>query len=88
MNMDAKWITSPIDGKEAVYTYQKQFVPAKPIERATLCASAMGVYTLHINGSRVGKGVLTPGWTSYNHRIQYQTYYVTDYLQQQNTTFF
>jgi len=33
-----------------------------------------------INGQRVGDAVLTPGWTSYNKRLQYQTYDVTGLL--------
>ena len=32
------------------------------------------------NGKRVGKSYLTPGWTSYNNRIQYQAYDVKDML--------
>ena len=30
-----------------------------------------------LNGQRVGDQVLAPGWTSYHHRLRYQTYDVT-----------
>ena len=80
MKSMANWITSPRKAGEAAFTYRKDFIPAKAVKKATLCASAIGVYALWINGTRVGKGVLTPGWTSYAHRVQYQTYDVTDLL--------
>ncbi|HXR79971.1 MAG TPA: family 78 glycoside hydrolase catalytic domain, partial [Saprospiraceae bacterium] len=36
----------------------------------------------HLNGQRVGDQFLTPGWTSYNKRLQYQTYDVSKLLKQ------
>ena len=38
------------------------------------------MYELQINGKRVGDQYLTPGWTSYNKRLQYQVYDVTDLI--------
>ena len=84
MKITAKWITSPKDMGVAVACFCKEFTPKKPIRKATLCASAMGIYALYLNGERVGKGVLTPGWTSYGHRVQYQTYDVTALLKAEN----
>ncbi|PTT70646.1 alpha-L-rhamnosidase, partial [Arthrobacter sp. HMWF013] len=52
-----------------------------PVASARLYASAHGVYVASINGRRVGRDILAPGWTSYHHRLRYQTYDVTDYLQ-------
>lgn len=42
------------------------------------------MYEAQINGKRVGDAYLTPGWTSYKKRLQYQVYDVTDLLQQGN----
>ncbi len=78
------WITTPESLGYAAVGYRKAFDATKPIKKATLCASAIGVYTLHINGERFGKGVLAPGWTSYCGRILYQTYDLTDVLRKQN----
>src|SRR6201999_1951494 len=39
-------------------------------------------YEAQINGQRVGDAYLTPGWTSYKNRLQYQTYDVTDLLKE------
>lgn len=47
---------------------------------ATLRISALGLYRAIINGKRVGDDQLTPGWTSYNDRLSYQTYEVGDLL--------
>ncbi|UJW87671.1 alpha-L-rhamnosidase [Devosia sp. SL43] len=46
----------------------------------TLRISALGLYRCFINGKRVGKDELTPGWTSYDVRLSYQTYAVADLL--------
>ncbi|MGV8854705.1 MAG: family 78 glycoside hydrolase catalytic domain [Devosia sp.] len=42
--------------------------------------SALGLYRCFINGTRVGNDLLTPGWTSYDVRLSYQTYAVSDLL--------
>ena len=48
------------------------------IVQARLYATAHGVYVAQLNGQRVGDDELAPGWTSYQHRLRYQTYDVTD----------
>jgi alpha-L-rhamnosidase len=50
------------------------------VAAARLYVTAHGVYEMQINGSRVGDHVLAPGWTSYHHRLRYQTYDVTALL--------
>lgn len=42
--------------------------------------SALGLYRCFINGKRVGNDLLTPGWTSYDVRLSYQTYSVGELL--------
>lgn len=46
----------------------------------TLRISALGLYRAFINGKRVGDDQLTPGWTSYQARLSYQTYDVSNLL--------
>jgi alpha-L-rhamnosidase len=48
--------------------------------QARLYATALGVYEAAINGVVVGDHVLDPGWTSYHHRLRYETFDVTDLL--------
>ncbi len=52
----------------------------KDVKSARLYASALGLYEFRINGKRVGDDCLTPGWTDYNARVQYQTYDITGML--------
>lgn len=47
---------------------------------ARLYVTAHGLYEARLNGERVGDHELAPGWTSYAHRLRYQTYDVTDLL--------
>ena len=37
---------------------------------AALRMTGMGIYEACINGRRVSKDVLAPGWTAYMHRLQ------------------
>lgn len=50
------------------------------VAQARAYVTSHGVYELHLNGRRVGDMLLTPGWTSYGKRIQYQTYDVASLL--------
>ncbi|MBQ7547607.1 MAG: family 78 glycoside hydrolase catalytic domain [Clostridia bacterium] len=81
---NASWIASPVNRGEAVYALEKAFHLDKPVRSATLQASAIGVYVLQINGARVGDQILSPGWTDYRARVQFQTYDVTDMLSADN----
>ncbi|MGW1344607.1 glycoside hydrolase family 78 protein [Kribbella sp. NPDC002412] len=62
--------------------YRRSFDLPKPISRARVYATAHGLYQLQANGRRVGNDELTPGWTDYRYRLAYQTYDVTDLLQE------
>jgi alpha-L-rhamnosidase len=61
---------------------RRSFTLEAPPESARLYATALGLYEARLNGTRVGKGIFTPGWTDYRRRIEYQTYDVTDLLRQ------
>jgi len=63
---------------------RKQFAVNKKIRSAVAYITAHGMYEANINGKRVGDAYLTPGWTSYKNRLQYQTYDVTDLLKEGN----
>ncbi len=59
---------------------RKAFAITKPVASARAYITALGGYELSINGQRVGNGVLTPGFTEFTKRVQYQTYDVTGLL--------
>jgi alpha-L-rhamnosidase len=52
------------------------------VARARLYATAHGLYAARLNGRQVGDRVLAPGWTSYAHRLRYQTVDVTDLVRE------
>lgn len=56
---------------------RKAFPVLGKVESARIYATSLGLYELHLNGSRVGDALFTPGWTSYSKRLQYQVYDVT-----------
>ena len=51
------------------------------VKEAFVCVTALGLYNLYLNGRKAGEDELTPGWTSYRKHLCYQTYEVTQYLQ-------
>ena len=83
----AKWIEAGFAedavNRPAQY-FRKQFSLGKKIASATAYITAHGMYEAQINGRRVGDAYLSPGWTSYNKRLQYQVYDVTSLLNNGN----
>ncbi len=75
----AEWIELP--GDTLRYSpspyFRKEFTLTKKIASARVYVTSHGFYELHLNGKKVGDQVLTPGWTSYLKRLQYQVYDVT-----------
>lgn len=69
----------------AARQYRKEFSSknsTKQIARATIYSTALGIYELHLNGKRVSDANFTPGWTDYRKRAYYNTFDVTDMLQE------
>ena len=62
--------------------FRKKFAVNKKLRSAIAYITAHGLYEASLNGKGVGDACLTPGWTSYNKRLQYQAYDVTSLLQQ------
>ncbi|HPC59280.1 MAG TPA: family 78 glycoside hydrolase catalytic domain [Verrucomicrobiota bacterium] len=59
---------------------RKEFEVARPVRRATVYFSGLGLSELYINGEKVGDAVLSPGLTHYDARVFYVTHDVTDRL--------
>jgi alpha-L-rhamnosidase len=57
---------------------RREFAIGKPVKRATLYATGLGWFDLHLNGKRVCDEYFNPGWTDYRRRVYYRTYDVTD----------
>ena len=78
------WIKSPERIEGAVISFRKRFSADGDIKKATLCVSSLGIYKATLNGKKVGNQVLTPGCTSYDARIIYNTYDVTEDIKNDN----
>lgn len=75
-----------MQGEENVYDegqaiFIKDFVvDEKALKQATIYATALGIYDAYINGERVGKDELKPGWSNYDESLYYNTYDITEML--------
>lgn len=82
----AKWITGnyTVNKKERypIDCFKKTLQIKKPVASARLYATACGLYEARLDGARIGDFVLAPGYTDYRKRVQYQTYDVTELLQE------
>lgn len=83
--MDTKhWISARTETGDGAITFSKRIDCSQPIRKATLECTALGIYRAKLNGEKIGRQVLTPGFTSYRHRVQFQTYDLTDRMQEHN----
>ena len=89
-NWQADWITPDWDEdtgqSQPVPLLRRTFAAGSDIAAARIYATSLGLYELRLNGERVGDAVLTPGWTSYETIIQYQTYDVTALVREGDNT--
>jgi alpha-L-rhamnosidase len=65
------------EDRAAVSLLRKEFTTNKPIAKARLYATALGLYEIRLNGQRVGDHLFAPDWTDYDKRVRYQVYDVT-----------
>ena len=80
----AKWIEAGYREDSLIQPsplFRTTFSLTKKISTATLFITAHGLYEAFINGKKTGDAYLTPGFTSYNKRLQYQAYDVTTLIQ-------
>ncbi len=80
----AKWITrtdakSKEDSLRSIMM-RREFSADGQIAKARLYVTGLGNYVFYVNGEKVGKDILTPGWTDYHDRLQYQVYDVTSLI--------
>ena len=76
----AQWIEAQVskEAPDTVPILRKTLaLAAKPVVRARLYITALGLYQMTINGQRVGDIVFGPEWTDYKKRIRYQVYDVS-----------
>ncbi len=92
MLFNSKWITyktgdhhSPYDkyGNPSPY-FRYTFLTDGSIKRATVFASALGVYKLYLNGEPLSNDFLSPGWVDYRKKLPFVRYDITSRLVDKN----
>ncbi|HEY3337969.1 MAG TPA: family 78 glycoside hydrolase catalytic domain [Propionicimonas sp.] len=74
----ASFIALPTPSRHAQpVLLRHEFEVAPGLVRATLYATALGVYQAHVNGQAVDDQLLKPGWTPYQYRLVHETTDVT-----------
>nr|WP_274636992.1 alpha-L-rhamnosidase [Microbacterium bovistercoris] len=79
---DGEWIAEPVglsapDREAQPALVRTTFTLDRPVARAVLFWTALGVAEPEINGSAVSDDVLSPGWTAYRDRLVHETVDVT-----------
>jgi alpha-L-rhamnosidase len=89
VNWQAKWIQAGFKEDSATrpaHYFRKSFTLSRKVKQAKIYITCHGLYEATLNGKRIGRAYLTPGWTEYKKRLQYQEYDVTSQLQPGNNT--
>jgi len=85
----ASWISKANEPETAeskpAHYYRKEFPVKKKVKSARVYVTSKGLYQLFLNGEKVSTDLFTPGWTTYNKRLQYQVYDVTSMLKEKNS---
>lgn len=79
----SKWISSGLSSDTTngnVPVLSKEFYLKSTIKTARLYITSYGLYEAEMNHQRIGEAYLSPGWTSYDHHLQYQVYDLSDLL--------
>lgn len=83
-HFQAKWINPELICDPEIHkpaSYLKKSFHAAKGKSARLYITCHGLYEAYLNGKRVGDFALAPGCYNYDQRVAYQTYDVTDLIQ-------
>ena len=59
---------------------RRKFTTNKSVKKARLYITSHGIYKLELNGRKLGDHDFAPDFTAYNVHLQYQTYDVTEFI--------
>lgn len=74
------WDTLPTEPYDPPVRFRRIFELKEKPKYAKIFMTAHGIYSLSINGEKVPGTRLAPGFTSYDKRLKYQAYDITDFL--------
>ncbi|MCL2595541.1 MAG: family 78 glycoside hydrolase catalytic domain, partial [Promicromonosporaceae bacterium] len=64
---------APTDGPRPAYLLRAEFEVPPTAVSVTVFVTAHGIYDVEVDGERATRAELAPGWSSYAHRLRYQT---------------
>ena len=83
INLRKHFVTVKSDFKEGrVIVLRQTFNVEKGVKNAILYSTALGIYEVRINGTKVGKQVFAPGYTYYPYRLLYEENHVESLLKE------
>lgn len=74
-----QWITN---GTAKPFYARRGFEVKAGMTEAYALVSGLGQFNLFMNGDKVSRHVLDPGWTNYNKKVQYVQFDITPYLRE------
>lgn len=78
------WDVEEIHSRLSSRYLRTEFDVEKPVRRATLYISGLGMYEAYINGKKVGDQVLAPAPTDYRRTVLYNAFDVTRMIAEKN----
>lgn len=75
---NAEWIR--IGWGDLCPLLRREFLVEKPVRKASVFATALGVCEVRVNGNKAGDCHLLPGWTDYRKRLYFHELDITDQL--------
>lgn len=67
--------------------FRKEFDIKSDIKSAKVYIAGLGQYELFVNGQKIGSHFLDPAWSVYEKRVYYNTFDITEALQEGNNAF-
>ena len=83
-HLRSSFITTERPFQEGTVEVFEQCVYVQNTVRASLTITALGLYEVELNGSKIGEALFTPGYTYYPLELQVQSYDVTELLRKEN----
>lgn len=74
------WNTLPTEPYDPPVRFRRTFELNEKPEYAKVYMTAHGIYSLSVNGQKIPGTLLAPGFTTYDKRLKYQVYNITDFL--------
>lgn len=85
---DQPWATPDMnfDAPRRSFMLRREFFVRGIVKRAVVLVSGLGSYELRLNGKKVGDLLLTPQWTQYDKRVEYDMFDLTSELRAGHNT--